>query len=112
MVEIKKAMDLIDHELIVNWVKDLVYTKTFCGLKFQQAIIRYVASLYNLPWKLADKEEEAKGIDGFIGSTPVQIKADTYKQKSYLNEKIEVPIIYYSKGKDGVNIEFNPDSLI
>jgi hypothetical protein len=108
MVEIKKAMYLIDDELIENWVKDLVYTKTFCGLKVQQAIISYIAGIYGKEWRLADKREESKGIDGFIGETPIQIKADTYKQKGQLNEVIDVPIVYYEKKKDGLNIEFNP----
>ena len=107
MVEIKKAMELIDDTLIENWVKDLVYNKTFCGLKVQQAIISYIANIYGKEWRLADKAEEAKGIDGFIGNIPVQIKAETYKQKGQLNEIIDVPIIYYEKKKDGLNIEFN-----
>ena len=107
MVEIKKAMELIDDTLIENWVKDLVYNKTFCGLKVQQAIISYIANIYGKEWRLADKAEEAKGIDGFIGNIPVQIKAETYKQKGQLNEIIDVPIIYYEKKKDGLNIEFD-----
>ncbi len=107
MVEIKKAMELIDDTLIENWVKDLIYTKTFCGLKFQQAIISYIANIYSKEWRLADNEEEAKGIDGFIGETPIQIKANTYKQKGQLNEIINVPIVYYEKKKDGLKIEFN-----
>ena len=109
MVEVRKAMELIDDELIENWVKDLVYNKTYCGLKVQQAILRYVAELFNQSWRLANKEEEAKGIDGYIGDTPVQIKADTYKQKALLNEVIEAPIIFYEKKKDGLNIEFDPE---
>ena len=107
MVEIKKAMELIDDTLIENWVKDLVYNKTFCGLKVQQAIISYIANIYGKEWRLADKAEEAKGIDGFIGNIPVQIKAETYKQKGQLHEIIDVPIIYYEKKKDGLNIEFD-----
>lgn len=108
MVEIKKAIELIDDELIENWVKDLVYTKTFCGLKVQQAVLSYIGAMYDKEWRLAEKDEEAKGIDGFIGDTPVQIKADTYKQKGMLNEVIDVPIVYYDKKKDGLNIEFDP----
>lgn len=111
MVEIRKAMELIDDELIENWVKDLVYNKTFCGLKVQQAILRYVAELYNQEWRLANKEEESKGIDGYIGETPVQIKADTYKQKGLMNEIIEAPVIFYEKKKDGFSIEFDPENF-
>lgn len=111
MAEIRKAIELIDDELIENWVKDLVYNKTYCGLKVQQAILRYVADLYNQDWRLANKEEESKGIDGYIGDVPVQIKADTYKQKGLLNEIIEAPIIFYEKKKDGLNIEFDPENF-
>jgi len=111
MAEFKKAIQLIDDEMIGNWVKDLVYNKTFCGLKVQQAILRYIADIYSKDWRLAEKEEEAKGIDGFIGGKPVQIKAGTYKQKAQLNEKIDVPIIYYEKKKDGLSIEFDPEYL-
>lgn len=39
----KEAWNLIDIELIREWVKDLVYTKTFCGLKVQQAILSAIA---------------------------------------------------------------------
>lgn len=111
MAEIRKAIELIDDELIENWVKDLVYNKTYCGLKVQQAILKYVADLYNQDCRLANKEEESKGIDGYIGDVPVQIKADTYKQKGLLNEIIEAPIIFYEKKKDGLNIEFDPENF-
>lgn len=111
MAEFKKAIQLIDDEMIGNWVKDLVYNKTFCGLKVQQAILRYIADIYGKDWRLAEKEEEAKGIDGFIGGKPVQIKAGTYRQKAQLNEQIDVPIIYYEKKKAGLNIEFDPEYI-
>ena len=74
----KEAMMLIDKNLIREWVKDLVYTKTFCGLRVQQAIISFIAGKLGKSWRLANKEEEAKGIDGYIGNTPVQIKSATY----------------------------------
>ena len=106
-VKQKEAMMLIDKDLIREWVKDLVYTKTFCGLKVQQAIISFIAGKLGKTRRLANKEEEAKGIDGYIGNTPVQIKSATYKMENHLNEIIEVPIIYYEKKKDGLNIEFN-----
>ena len=54
-------------------------------------------------------EEEAKGIDGFIGEIPVQIKSSTYKLEARLGEIIEIPIIYYDKKKDGISITFDED---
>ena len=111
-VKQKEAMMLIDKELIREWVKDLVYTKTFCGLRVQQAIISFIAGKLEKSWRLANKVEEAKGIDGYIGNTPVQIKSMTYKMENHLNEVIDVPIIYYEKKKDGLNIEYNEFEIV
>mgnify|MGYP000342784478 CR=1 FL=1 len=110
-IEMKKSMELIDKCLIREWVEDLVYIKTFCGLKFQEAIIAYVAKETHQSYRLANKEEEAKGIDGFIGNKAVQIKSITYKMEARLGETIDVPIIFYEKKKDGITIEFDPSKF-
>lgn len=104
----KSAFNGITKEMIENWVKDLVYTKTFCGLKFQTAIISAIANQLGKDWREATPQEEAHGIDGFIGGKPLQIKAATYKLEARLSETIEVPIVYYDKKKDGISIEYNP----
>lgn len=104
----KSAFNAITKEMVENWVKDLVYGKTFCGLKFQTAIISAIASQLNKEWREATPEEEAQGIDGFIGNKPLQVKAVTYKLEARLSETIEVPIVYYDKKKDGISIEYNP----
>ena len=102
-----EAFNSITRDMVQEWVKDLVYTKTYCGLKFQSAIIAFLASKVNKPWRLANVEEEAQGIDGFIDEQPLQIKSITYKLEARLSEKIEVPIVYYDKKKDGINIEYD-----
>ena len=104
--EMKDALTLIDKPMIEAWVKDLVYTKTYCGLKFQEAILAYLAREYNTTYRLATIEEEAQGIDGYVNNRPAQIKSITYKQEALLSEVTNVPIIYYEKKKDGINIEF------
>lgn len=104
-----EAFARIDRPMIEAWVKDLVYNKTFCGLKFQSSILAFLADKYNKTWRLANVEEEAQGIDGFIGETPIQIKSSTYKLEARLGEIIEIPIIYYEKKKDGINITFDTD---
>ena len=104
--EMKKAWDSIDESMVRKWVEDLVYTKTFCGLKVQQAIIRFIAEDLGTEWRLSTKEEESKGIDGFINEKPVQIKSSTYRSKNGLNEEIDVPIIYYEKKKGYIEIEY------
>lgn len=44
---------------------------------------------------------------GFIGDQPLQIKSITYKLEARLSENIDVPIVYYDKKKDGINIEYD-----
>ena len=114
MVEkIRNATPLITKEMVREWVKDLVYTKTFCGLKVQQAVIAYIAKKYGVSYRMATPDEESKGIDGYVGNKPIQIKASTYKTKSNLPETINVPIVYYEKtaSKDWV-IEYNPHDFV
>lgn len=109
--KIREAAPKIDKEMVRNWVKDLVYTKTYCGLRVQQAVISYIAQLLGKTWRLSNKEEESRGIDGYVGNLPVQVKSSTYRVESFLNETIDVPIIYYEKKKDGLIIEYNPSEI-
>ena len=112
-LELKEATGYIDREMVENWVKDLLYTKTFVGLKFQEAIISYIGKYLNLPYSLADISQESMGIDGTIGGKHISIKPMTYKvQSARLMEKIDVPIVYYEKKKDGIEIEFEPSDFL
>ncbi len=103
----KQIITKIDEEMIRVWVKDLVIVKTFVGLKFQEAILKRVAAHTGKSYRVSVPEEEAKGIDGYIGNNPVSIKPQTYESKQMLPESIGVKIIYYDKVKDGINIFFD-----
>lgn len=105
---LKEAINVIDEHLIRKWIEELVITKTYAGLKFQEAIINKIAEEMGLSYRLATPEEESKGIDGFIGDKPISIKGETYRAKLGLNEVIEVPIIYYEKKKDGISVQYDP----
>lgn len=113
ILKLKEAIALIDKDMVRNWVKDLIYTKTFCGLKVQQAVIAFIASDLGKEgqWRLANKAEEAKGIDGYIGDKPVQVKASTYKSERQLKEVIDAPIVYYEKKENGFTIEYSPEDF-
>lgn len=90
---------------IEKWVRDLVVYKTYNGLYVQQAILASLAERVNESFRLATQEEESKGIDGFVGTTPYSIKPDTYKTMGRLSEMIDVKMIYYTKTKTGFKIE-------
>jgi hypothetical protein len=104
---LRKAINQIDENMIRNWVEDLVLVKTFIGLRFQEAILKKLSSMVRTNYRLAKPEEESKGIDGFVGETPVSIKPITYKTKPALREKIEAEIVFYEKVKDGIKVDFS-----
>ena len=105
MNNLKNAIKSIDKSMIKKWVEDLVLEKTFVGLRFQEAILKKVASIKNTDYRLAEPKEESQGIDGFIGDMPVSIKPITYKTKNALREEIKAKIIFYNKIKSGLEID-------
>lgn len=107
VLKLQEAISLIDEQMVKEWVGDLVLNKTFIGLRFQESILKKVAFLKGLSYRLATPEEEAQGIDGYIGSRQVSIKPITYKTKNMLHEEITIDIIFYDKKKDGINIEYD-----
>lgn len=90
-----------------KWVEDLLIAKTFIGLRCQEAILRKGAELKGTDWRFSEPEEEAKGIDGFIGDMPISIKPETYKAKASLPEYIEAKIIYYKKTRGGLEVDYS-----
>ena len=110
MNNLKNAIKSIDKSMIKRWVEDLVLEKTFVGLRFQEAILKKVASIKNTDYRLAEPKEESQGIDGFIGDMPVSIKPITYKTKDALREEIKAKIIFYNKTKSG--LEINADNVL
>ncbi len=105
--KLRAAMALIDEDMVRRWVTDLVHTKTYTGLKFQESILKRVADRTGKNYRTATPPEEAKGIDGFIGDEPVSIKPVTYKSKKMLQENIDLNIIFYEKVKDGIKVELD-----
>lgn len=108
MIEmLKESIRTIDRTMVQRWVEELVVVKTYCGLKFQEAILRKIAEERHVEYRLASPEEETQGIDGFIGEQAVSIKPVTYRQMNELPEHIDVPIIYYDKKKSEIVVEYN-----
>ncbi len=102
----KNTMNQIDDDMVNTWVKDLVIVQTFLGLKFQEAILKKAAEIKGVDYRLAERADESKGVDGYIGKTPVSIKPDTYKIKKSLREDINVKLIYYKKVKNGIEVDY------
>lgn len=104
--EFKNSLNKIDRAMVEKWVKDLVIVKTFAGLRFHEAILKKGAELKGTNYRLAEPDEESKGIDGYLGDIPVSIKPYTYQGKAALPEHIEIKIIYYKKFDDGIEVDY------
>ena len=105
VINLRNAIPLIDVEMVRNWVEDLVIYKTFNGLYVQKAILASLAEKKGMTYRLATPDEEAKGIDGFVGDVAYSVKPDTYKTMGRLSEVIDVKMIFYTKTKTGLKIE-------
>jgi hypothetical protein len=111
LTNFKNVISKVDERVVREWVEDLVLVKTFIGLRFQEVILKRIASLTGKKYRMATPEEESKGIDGFIDGVPVSIKPITYKlEKGRLIEKIKGKVIYYKKVEDG--IEFDASEIL
>lgn len=104
--KLKHAMDLIDKEMVEKWIRDLVLNKTFAGFRFQEAILKDVATALRSHYRMSDRYDESQGIDGYIGEQAVSIKPVSYRAKSMLAESIAVPIIFYEKIKSGLRVDY------
>lgn len=96
--KLKEAILLIDEEMIREWVEDLVLRKTAEGLIVQEIILKTLAENEDSSYRLAGPDEEAEGIDGYIGKKPISIKPITYSSKKpTVREDIEVMVVYYEQ---------------
>ena len=102
---LRKAIPVIDREMVEKWVQDLVIKKNFNGMYVQKAILASLAERRGTTYRLATPEEESMGIDGYVGEVPYSVKPDTYKTMGRLSETIDVKMIYYSKTKTNLKIE-------
>jgi hypothetical protein len=104
--KMQQAMGEIDKQMVRKWMQELIFTKTYAGLCFQESILKTIAASKKTTYRLARPDEESKGIDGFIGTEPVSIKPVSYQSKKSLQETIDVKIIFYEKIRGGIEFHY------
>jgi len=104
---LKEAIDKIDEGMVREWVKDLVINKTFEGLSIQKAALEKIGEEKGENFTPALPEDEAKGIDGYVGDTAYSVKPDTFKAKNArsISKEVNVKMVYYTKTDDEFEIE-------
>ncbi|MDP3114005.1 MAG: MjaI family restriction endonuclease [Candidatus Cloacimonadaceae bacterium] len=105
--QFKRAIELITKDVVEEWIKDLVITKTFAGLKVQEAILQHVSEQEFTTYRIATAQEESQNIDGVIGDRFVSIKPTTWSGMLTSPISICVDMIYYEKTKDGLVISYD-----
>jgi len=109
--EFRDVLATIDRDMIVRWVRDLVIHKTYQGMRFQAAVLKAIAAAMNTDWRRATNEEEARGIDGYIGTAPVSIKPESYEIMKQLPEEIDAVVVVYRKTRTHIEVEFDPSNF-
>ncbi len=109
--EFKGVLDSITDAMIRAWVEDLLLAKTFLGLRYQEAILKAVATCLGVPYRLASPAQEARGVDGVVGGTEVSIKPRSWQGQVIEREALEGVLIPYEKKDKGLEIEFDPSQF-
>ena len=108
MIEkMRSTLNSIDRKMVRRWVSELILAKTYVGLRFQRCILKRIADMEKKSFRLANPDEEAKGIDGFIGTRPVSVKPVSYRTQPVFQDRIDVDIIYYEKIRGGIDVYYN-----
>ncbi len=108
MIEkMRQAMAGIDREMVQQWIRELVLTKTYTGLRFQKSILKTIAENEGATYRLANPNEESSGIDGYIGTRAVSVKPVTYLDQPLLQDEIAVDIIFYEKVRGGIDVYYD-----
>lgn len=94
---LREAINLIDEDMVKEWVEDLVLVKTATGFIIQELILKKLSEVENCDYRLATPDDESQGIDGYLGGQPVSIKPDNYDSKrSTVRNSIKVKMINYT----------------
>ena len=116
--EVKKNINSLTEDNIREWLENLVYEKTFCGLEAQELILADIAKKNSMDWIIGSIEDEKQGIDGYIINNkeeslsiyPLQIKSSSYKNK-HKQEHFICPIVTYELEEMGIKYNL-PDNAL
>lgn len=99
MITKMNLQNIITEDMCTDYIKEIVYNKTHMGMAGEEMAIEVVANYFNMPYRFSTKEEEAKGIDGWIGTTPVQVKPNDSPKKFNIPNSVDMTkvllITYY-----------------
>jgi len=103
----------ITLEMCDDYIKEVIYNKTHMGMAGEEMAVEAAGQYYDLPVRFSTAEEEAQGIDGWIGEYPVQVKPDDSAFKGHVHnhpDRERVLLVTYVPKKQVCYIH-NPEFL-
>ena len=99
---IKEALRGIDELTVRRWIEELIFDKTFVGLRLERALLQAAADELGKEYRESSSDEESRGIDGYLDGQPVSVKPSTYSSTTHTQvETIDPRMIYYKKRPNG-----------
>lgn len=105
MEKLRKALELVDKELVRHWVEEAVLKRAYAAWRIQETILKHIAKLQGKPFRQADDQESEAGIDGFIDECPFRVRPVSHYFKSPPEEQdAQVNVVYFEKAKSGLKV--------
>ena len=82
-----------------QFVENLMFEKTFVGLKVQEVILSKLSEIMSEKSVWASPEDDSSGVDGYVGNIPISIKPKSCK----LAKKAGVKRIIYTIEEDHIS---------
>ena len=113
----KEAIHKIDDKMIITWLEDLLYEKTFYGLSVENIIREFLRKKHKINSRKATVKEESQNIDFLIMDNEknkeykYQIKPISLKGTTYHLVDSSINIVWYKREGESLHIEFDDSYL-
>lgn len=110
----KMGITGIPLSMCEDYIREVIYNKTHMGMAGEEMAIQAVGEYYGLQVRFSTAEEEAQGIDGWIGEIPVQVKPEGSAFKGHVHnhpDRERVLLVTYVPKKTVCYIH-NPEFLV
>lgn len=109
----KMQIGSVTYDMCEDYIKEVIFNKTHMGMGGEEMALQAVAAYYEVDLRFSNAEEEAQGIDGWIGDKPAQVKPHDSVFKGHVHnhpDKDRVLLVTYEPKKQVCYIH-NPEFM-
>lgn len=109
----KMKIHWIDEEMCHDYIKEMVFNKTHMGMAGEEMAVEAVAKYFKMKYHFSNAQEEAQGIDAWIGNVPVQVKPHDSVKKHHVRNHADVnkTLVITYESKKQICYVHNPERL-